>query len=169
MLTILVKQVLATCQSTGVFRSILCEVFLVKADSPESVEMRKQTVAFQQKVEAKQGQSLGPPNQFACAGLLKALEARGDGLGQYSVPIKEMKEEFDASSIEERAAIVKHCQLEKVYKADHKKLVLCVQHLQVQSLMGAIKLTGAELKIGKGPMGYKERDLQEWLEALEAA
>ena len=169
MLSMLVKQVLANTQATRVFFSILCEVFLIKTDSEESMEMRKQTIAFQGLVEQLSGQQLGPPNLYAFAGLMKALVARGDGLGQYSAPMLELKEEFDKGNVEERAMIVKHCQLEKVYKPDQKKLVLCVQHMQVANLMAAIKLTGAEIKIGKGPMGYMERDLQEWLEALEAA
>ena len=169
MLTILVKQVLTNTQATRLFLSILCEVFIIKTDSMESTEMKKQTVAFQDLVEQRSGQPRGPPNQYAFAGLMKALVERGDGLGQYSAPMLELKEEFDKGSIEERARIVKHCQLEKVYKPEQKKLVLGVQHMQVPNLMAAIQMTGAEIKIGKGLMGYMERDLQEWLEALEAA
>ena len=80
-----------------------------------------------------------------------------------------MQVEYEAATIDARGQIVRHCQLEKVFRQDQRKLTICLHHTQAWAVLSALRAAGATAKIGKGPMGYMERDLQEWLEAMEAA
>ena len=146
--------------------AVMMHVFIVSADLPEVTEMRKQTIASQKKAE--EGLAMGPPNIYAFAGLLNSLVTRGSEMGaELETALATLKTDYDAMIVEDRASLVRHCQLEKLFRTDQRRLVLHLQANIVPHITAALLKIGAVKKQGRAPVGYLERDLQEWLEAIE--
>ena len=125
--------------------------------------MRMQTVAY------SRDSPKGPPHVYAAAGLIntvctKPKEEVGEDLHPRLV---ELKEDYDRATIEDRCQMCKHCQLHTIYRQDNKKNTLVFRHRFAEDLIKAMVKRGAEQKFGKPPAGYMERELQEWLMALE--
>ena len=112
--------------------------------------------------------NLGALNLYAFGCLVKAL-VEDDIIIKAEVidDLKKIKEEYEAASIPDRGEIVRHCQLEKQFRPDLKRLVIALKHPLAHRVFEGLVATGAEKKRGKAPMGYLERDLQEWIEAME--
>ena len=62
---------------------------------------------------------------------------------------------------------IRYCRIEKMYSAEHKRLVLSVEATGIRApLKAALLQTGAVAKHGRAPAGAMEFDMQEWLEEL---
>ena len=143
---------------------LFVEVFVIIWDGLESVAMRKQTVANLKKIEDDgSGTALGAPNLYDCAGLLDSLVERGQEELTHLMfqELLGSKTQYDDSSIADRAEVACHCQLEKQYRPDLKRLVIAIAHPVAEKLVPVLLKIGAEKKRGQAPMRYFERDLQE--------
>jgi len=163
----LMKQTLKNSQLLRMLMGVVLEVFMVKTESQEAINMRKQTVAYSKLLETKD--DLGPPNIYAFAGLIDSLVSRADEMNKETADdLANFKRFYDKADKEQRADLVRHCQLERVYRADLKKIVFAVRHNIQEAVAKALTTLGAERKQGRAPAGYLERDLQEWVEAIDS-
>ena len=168
-LTILIKQMMQTTQITSQLFSVLMEVFVISADPVEATSAKEQTVAYSKKVVEEPDKQLGPPHLWAFSGLLKAISERPESeVGEAnSRKLKEWQEEWKGMPTEARYEVCRHCRVDKMYAATKKRLTIFVQHPSSEALQKALLQLGAEKKMGPQPAGYMERELQEYLLALE--
>ena len=167
MLAMMMKQVLKNSQTCREIVSCIAEVVTIQADGAECKGMRLQTAAYQQKVE--QGEPpMFPPHLVAFAGLLDAIVEKGEvTVGSSWKDVKFMKDEYDNFDTDHRIDMCKMCKNEKMFRTDLRKVSLVIVHPRCERLLEALVALGAQRKMGKAPAGYMERDLQEWLQAIE--
>ena len=162
-LTVMVKQLLQTTQISRELQGIITEVFILDAEEEICKSMRAQTVAY------SRDQPKGPPHIYAAAGLINTIcLMTKEQLGEISLnKLTELKKDYDQATITERSEMVRHCQLHTLFRQDRRKVTIVLRHQFAEEITKAMVLRGAEQKFGKAPAGYMERELQEWLLALE--
>ena len=111
----------------------------------------------------------GPPHIYALGGLLKAICHRGDKELDPVIfaNMTNLMNRYEAMTVTKRAEMCKVCRTDKMWRADSRRLSLCIADGEaLQELVAALVAIGATRKQGRAPATYMERELQEYVEAL---
>ena len=164
----MLKQMLRSAQVDRELLSIVTETTVIQADSAEAKECKLQMVAYSRKLINKEKVE-GPPYLLCFAGLLKALASRGMEIGKKNqADITDYKQAFDGATLQGKVDMCKTCRLETMFKQDLRRLVFAVSPEASRMIGCALEQLGGERKLGKAPPSYLERELQDYLEALES-
>ena len=170
LMTVLIKQVLRSAQANRDFASILLEVLIIKGEEKPVQSAKLQTIAYNKLIKEKEktSEELGPPHLLCFAGFLKGLISEGEAVGKHN--LKELTvflAEYEARSVAERNQWVRFFKVDKMYKAEYKRVSFSIQHRVSEALVSAAVQAGGVRKVGRAPATFLERELQEFLEALE--
>jgi hypothetical protein len=166
----LTKQVLQLTQKQRDIESVLFDVWTGPEDSQIIKTAAKQGQRYQTATATK-GHGLGPPHLFCFAGVLGGLsksiqdESAAEAFSQ-------ALETFTSLNQYAKNDIARFCRIVKMYRAAQKKLVISFgPGAEAQSVRSKIIAALAqddrwEMKVGRAPSGYMERELGQWLEVL---
>ena len=113
-------------------------------------------------------EELGPPHVYVFGGLLLGLAKKGDLVGgKNKDKIQQAAKHWEEASNIERCELVKIAKIEKCYKQEHARVVLCFAgHPARKEIIDGLVQTGAIWKQGRPPKGAMERSLENSLEEL---
>ena len=172
MLILMIKQILRSAQHNRDMSGILLEVMVIH-ESEDALKMAKlQTVAYNTalKDKTKTGEEMGPPHLLAFAGFLKGLLDKGETtMGkQLFSSLTDFKQEFDNMDIYSRSRVVRLFKIDKMYQQDQRRVSMCIFGDIAKDIVEVTQLCTATLKIGRAPATFMERELQEFLEAMDS-
>ena len=172
MITMMAKLALKNAQVMGDLSNALVDTFLVPSSHTVIKKMGEQGQAYQREVKkAGRGHQMGPPHPWMWGGLIAALHAKGEAVGsRNAATLKEHNEALEGMTMVEKLEIIRICRLDKTYQDGFKRVSITIygnEPLRL-AILGAFEQSGATRKQGKAPASFMERDIQMWLEALEA-
>ena len=109
-----------------------------------------------------------PPFLVAFAGLVNSLVSRKpEEINGMKEDLMQLKGAYDGLEPTDRLDMVKHCKLEKMFRPDLRRLAFVLIHAKAGAVMKALVALGGQRKQGRAPAGFMEREIQDWLEAIE--
>ena len=171
LLEVVLKALLHLQQGNRLHSSLLLDTWELKTDSVEYKYAKAQGELYSKKCQEEgTDHTNGPPFVWICAAVAKALLTRGIALGAENArKLAEFYERFEAATLEMKVEWVQFFQVSKMFDQNKKRLVMCIKNPEVRDVFcQCLKQTGAVLKLGKMPPGALERELQTWLEAVQA-
>lgn len=172
LMKVMVKQLLKLAQSQRDLEGATFDTVVTKSSAAEVVSMQTQTKAYGDGVkEQGKNHNLGPPHIYAWMGLVEALVKRGVALGQLNFDtLKEHQAKMKDMSIEETCDLVRFCRCHRMFNQEQRRITLAISDASLRTVvLAALVQTGAERKLGRGPAGNMERELQMYIEGMEEA
>ena len=173
----MMRQTLRSAQQMRELQSTLFDVFLVPEDTPVVLAMQEQTSMYSEAVKNQKNHNLGPPHVWAMGGMLRSFKDVApnsmdqpinltQGLHQ---EIVKAHDEYAEYTLEKKCDLVLVCKVEKVFQKGKKKITLCLRNQAFREMiMQACKgIDQMELKQGRAPSTFLEREIQTVLEAME--
>ena len=171
MLVLLVKQVLKISQGQKDLWSAVMETVLIEAEGDILKNMKLQTTAYNLRLENKEATpaAMGPPHIYAMAGLMKAIVETKEAVGKKNMEeMNEVYTKYMGMKVEDRATMIRVCRTDKMWRADQRRLTLFLADQQISQLVvECLVQLGNTRKQGRAPATYLERELQEFVEALQ--
>ena len=174
LMTVLMKQVLHNTQQIREVEGALFDTMLGPSDSPLVLGMGEQGTNYQSAVkEAGKGHGLGPPHIYVFAGLISSLTKSNPaevGEENHSQLVQSLKH-LDTIDLHAKCELVQLCRLNNTHIKEIKRITLCfapntlAQQLRTVVVQSMMRLKW-EVKEGKAPPSFMERELQEWLKVV---
>ena len=133
--------------------------------------MKAQTGIYNSKLENKESTpaQLGPPHIYAMSGLMKAIMEMKEAVGKKNLEdMAELYTKYTNMKVEDKASMIRVCRTDKMWRADQRRLTLFLaDQAASQLVVECLVQAGNIRKQGRAPATYLERELQEFLEALQ--
>ena len=151
---IMLKSTLKTHQTMRDLSSTVWDTLLIKASSPETDNMQKQTQTYAEKVRQEgKGHTRGPPFVWAYLGLVKSLWQRATQWARERHRAQRHTGPDWNRSLQCRSGNeVRFCRLDKTSNADIKRVTLNIVSLEKRlPVLEAVSQIESERKYGRAP------------------
>jgi hypothetical protein len=171
LLSLMIKQILATQQASRDAMQVLYDVYITAADLVLIVVAMAQNTLYNKKIQKKgRGHGLGPPFLWTAQGILVGITKMLEGARKDEA--NKILDHWNKASMEEKSDLIRFCRVVKTFESDTKKLVMSWgasrQAQEYRSVfMGFMtSFEQVQFKVGRPPAGYMERELALWLKEL---
>ena len=166
MMVVMLKQVLRSAQQGRDTQAILLQVILIETEGDENKAMKEATIEYNQAVQKDPNH--GRPHIYCFMALVESLVKRKETVGARNAKmLKDFETKLMTKDIEEKADLIKYCRVDRLYRCDQRKLMMCVQDEAISAVVSALVQLGGVRKQGRAPASWLERELQLYLQSLE--
>lgn len=189
MLKLMTKQTLQVKQMADQHHAILYDFYRVPSDGKLATALQAASQQYTEKTQAAgRGHELGGPVPYMYLALIQHLITEEINPIIRTTLTNHVKT-LEQSQLVDIYQICKHCQIQKMYKSEFKRLALSFVstenplivadagadasepapiRLIVNAIRTALLQIGAQKQNGKAPAGAMERELAVWLKALDS-
>jgi hypothetical protein len=174
LLVAMIKQLLQNTQQMRDVFSVVFDTLLLPTESTPVTMAKAQNVLYQSETKNKKKHGLGSPHIYTVGGAMEALLklAADHQDKEVSNQMEPVFKEYGDLEPKQKEEICLFFRLTQCHDTNQSRILMAFssdlpgQALRKTMIKSLEVLAAAEIKTGRAPAGWMERDLQQWLQQL---